>query len=381
MYSTCLFCSMSLGANHNVPSFPVGRRLAFDAAAGRLWVVCTKCGRWNLTPLDERWEAIDECERLFRGTRLRMSTDNVGLARLISGLELVRIGPALLPEIASWRYGTRLSREGAPRRAGGALARGGHLIARGTASALVGYASSVGLSDQAMLRMRTFRHGDHVLARGVDDEGAAVVIRYAHLGEAELIRPDKRQPWRLRVRHDGGVSTLAEGNGLRTAGKLLATLNFGIASPAEVAHAIVKLDAAGDPDGYFTRVASLAMRTSWGRFPEARDEEPLIAERTTFAERLALQLANRSFWAHGGTGSQEHTPLFRLPAVDRLALEMAANEDVERRAMQGELDALRAAWKEAEEIAAIADGMFADDVLSEFKRQYAARLERDRELA
>lgn len=60
--------------------------------------------------------------------------------------------------------------------------------------------------------------------------------------------------------------------------------------------------------------------------------------------------------------------------MDRLALEMAANEDVERRALAGELDALLAAWRDAEEIAAIADDLFADDVVEEFKRRYSERL-------
>jgi hypothetical protein len=32
MYSTCLFCHAQLGANEAVEHFPVGRRLAFDAA-------------------------------------------------------------------------------------------------------------------------------------------------------------------------------------------------------------------------------------------------------------------------------------------------------------------------------------------------------------
>jgi hypothetical protein len=36
---------------------------------------------------------------------------------------------------------------------------------------------------------------------------------------------------------------------------------------------------------------------------------------------------------------------------------MAANEDAERRAMQGELTELETAWREAEEIAAIADNL------------------------
>jgi hypothetical protein len=41
----------------------------------------------------------------------------------------------------------------------------------------------------------------------------------------------------------------------------------------------------------------------------------------------------------------------------RLALEMAAHEDIERRAMEGELTLLEAAWRDAEEIASIADSL------------------------
>jgi hypothetical protein len=375
VYTSCLFCHSDLNANHHLTTFPVGRRLAYDPKKGRLWVICTRCGRWNLTPLEERWEAIDDAERLFRGTRLRMSTDNVGLAQFRGGFELVRIGPALLPEIASWRYGTRLVRfepEETDIRPS-LFIRGARLIARATAGALVGYAHAVGFSDDAVLKMRTFRRGRGVLLRTNDEYGNPINVRYDHLGAAELVRPEKDAPWKLKLQHDTGVAILAQSPALRIAGKMLATLNFGVASQAEVQHAIAKLDDAGDPEGYFTRVASLAMRTSWGRFPDARvedEEQP----KGSFSERLALQLANRSFWGRGGTGSDEKTPLFRLPAVDRLALEMAANEDIERRALLGELETLHAAWKEAEEIAAIADEMFADDVLDEFKRQYYDRI-------
>ncbi|HEV8234388.1 MAG TPA: hypothetical protein VGP84_07305, partial [Gemmatimonadaceae bacterium] len=193
MYSTCLFCNSSLGTNDQIAAFPVGHRLAFDPARGRLWVICARCGRWNLSPIEERWEAIDECERLFRGTRLRYSTDNIGLARVGEHLQLVRIGPALLPEIASWRYGARIERYAAEtngtRRTKTLVRRGAGLpiwIARRAAAALAGYATTVGLSDEAMLKLRTFRRGDAVLARAIDDAGAPIVIRYAHLGAAEL---------------------------------------------------------------------------------------------------------------------------------------------------------------------------------------------------
>src|SRR5262245_37781527 len=127
MYSTCLFCNQPLGTNEVLERFPVGRRLAFDASKGRLWVVCRKCERWNLTPLEERWEAIEACERMFTSTRMRVSTDNIGLARLSEGLELVRIGNALRPEIASWRYGDQFGRR-----------RRKHLLISGAAIAAVG---------------------------------------------------------------------------------------------------------------------------------------------------------------------------------------------------------------------------------------------------
>src|SRR3982750_1417332 len=127
MYSTCLFCHDTLGSNAAIEHFPVGRRLAYDAAKGRLWVVCRKCERWNLTPLEERWEAIEECERAFRATRLRVSTDQIGLARLKEGLELVRIGDPQRPEMAAWRYGDQFGR----RRRRQYLIGGGVVLAAG----------------------------------------------------------------------------------------------------------------------------------------------------------------------------------------------------------------------------------------------------------
>src|SRR5690606_1488819 len=36
LYSTCIFCNGALGTNEVLEDFPVGRRIAFDAARGRL---------------------------------------------------------------------------------------------------------------------------------------------------------------------------------------------------------------------------------------------------------------------------------------------------------------------------------------------------------
>ena len=46
-----------------------------------------------------------------------------------------------------------------------------------------------------------------------------------------------------------------------------------------------------------------------------------------------------------------------LSVTERLALEMAVHEEIERRAAEGELAELQSAWVEAEEIASIVDHM------------------------
>ena len=73
-------------------------------------MVCRKCERWNLTPLEERWEAVEECEILFEKTRVRAQTENVGLAKLPDGTTLVRIGDPQRLEFAAWRYGDQFGR-------------------------------------------------------------------------------------------------------------------------------------------------------------------------------------------------------------------------------------------------------------------------------
>mgnify|MGYP001251449044 CR=1 FL=1 len=355
MYSACLFCSGQLGRNELIPTLPVGQRLAFDPARGRLWVICRWCDRWNLVPIEERWEAIEECERLFRATRLRFSTANIGLGYVRAGLALVRIGPALKPEIAAWRYGGYLNQwlpavQSSPvRQLVDQLARAAD---RGVAVAAgqFGVRRNYDLAMWVRLRARP----DRVVA-SVTTDRARLIVRARHLEGCELVRPDPGQGWQLKLAHDRGVGYLVGDQGLAVAGRLLARLNSGRVPDATVRYAVAKLDDAGNPEGYFARVAAIAMRHSWGRLRDPRltdtEPQPLATE----SERLALHLTKRSFWGRGGFGSEPSTPLPRLPLVDRLALEMAANEDTERRATEGELALLEQAWREAEEVAAISD--------------------------
>ena len=92
MYTTCIFCHGDLYRNEAIEEFPVGRRLAFDGSRGRLWVVCRRCERWNLSPLETRWEAIEACERAFRDTRMRVASDNIGLAKRLVSCPMARDG-------------------------------------------------------------------------------------------------------------------------------------------------------------------------------------------------------------------------------------------------------------------------------------------------
>jgi hypothetical protein len=77
-------------------------------------------------------------------------------------------------------------------------------------------------------------------------------------------------------------------------------------------------------------------------------------------EQTARLAATKQTWREYGKGAL----LGLVPAEVRLALEMAAHEESERRALEGELYLLEDAWKEAEEIAAISDDLFLPEDIS-----------------
>ncbi len=109
VYTHCLVCSAPFEENEQLEHVPRGRRLAFDPARGRLWTVCRACRRWSLLPIEERWEALEELEKLTTDrARLLSQTDNIALLR-DGELEIVRVGKAKLTEEAWWRYGRELA--------------------------------------------------------------------------------------------------------------------------------------------------------------------------------------------------------------------------------------------------------------------------------
>ena len=345
MYAHCIYCRSSLGTNEAVETFPVGRRLAFDADRGRLWAVCRACERWNLSPIEERWEAIESAERLYRDARTRVATDNVGLARLRDGTELVRIGRPQRPELAAWRYGDQFGRR---RRRVGAAAGVSLAVGAGVAVATAGSALPVlagllaaaptafllaasGVTspralgdvhvpvDDERTAIVTVNELQHVrLVQQPGDAGWGLALPYAHSYDPRVGRS-----WRTYLNLPSGLGTATlTGRAAEDAiARLMPVVNGHGARRGQVRDAVALLEGAPAGPGFFAHAAGRVRE--WG--------------------------AQQTF---GDTGALRH-----LPPPVRLALEMAAHEEAERRALEGELAQLEQAWRDAEEIAAIADDL------------------------
>src|SRR6266576_832295 len=102
MYRTCAFCNSKLDGDGGPSGLGVGKRLAFDEWKGRLWVICPRCSRWNLTPLDERLERIEALARVAREGRVAA----VGLAVAVNVAAGGSVGVFVwnMPRIARWMY-------------------------------------------------------------------------------------------------------------------------------------------------------------------------------------------------------------------------------------------------------------------------------------
>jgi hypothetical protein len=324
VYSTCLFCHRPLGTNDLIERFPVGRRLAFDAAKGRLWVVCPSCHRWNLTPLEERWEAVEDLERRVRATHFRVSTDNIGLARLPGRLDAVRIGRPLRPEMASWRYGrvfsSRYRRHAVPT-----------MMAAGI-STTAGVAFLFGVPPLAAAAMYAIGLGGvfAVAARGPSskpitlraNDGQPFRLAPEQLIRMRLLPQNTAEGWALEAKSPGRTTVLTGAPALRASTVLLARLNWIGAKSTVVNDATRYVDASRTPHELIARIA-----------------------RTAAGDGVA--------W-----------PRTLAPDV-RLAWEMVAHDSSEREAFDGELASLEAAWRDAETIAAIADQLLLPDAVRE----------------
>lgn len=350
MYSTCLFCHASLGTNQVVEHFPVGRRLAFDATKGRLWVVCRSCERWNLTPLEERWEAIEECERLFRSTTLRMSTEHIGLARAREGLELVRIGNPQRPEMAAWRYGDQFGKRRMRYWAYGVVgvAAVGALYVGGIEVGLIAGGgfnfafNGINAARNAFWKRRTVAfvptpEGSVRVQRG---HLSSARITQSNSGEIVLQFDRKRYPDEPRTRNARWLDTGWTRRRWSVLDGRRVEIPLDRSAPA-LAALMPAINARGGTRQTVSGAVDLL---------ERRGTEGLLRDAASSQASAARPFAH---WTALRPGQ-----LLNLPAELRLALEMATHEDQERAALEGELASLEERWREAEEIANIADDLF-----------------------
>jgi hypothetical protein len=114
-------------------------------------------------------------------------------------------------------------------------------------------------------------------------------------------------------------------------GRAMVHVNARGASPAGVQMALRRMQAVGSPDEFVRTVARRRLLLTGG---DPNVPAPVSA---------------------GIRGMFEPVPELPSDWAVALALEMALHEETERRALQGELAMLEAMWREAEEIAGIAD--------------------------
>lgn len=337
MFTTCIHCNTDLGRNEAFETFPVGTRLAFDAANGRLWVVCRHCARWNLSPLDERWETIEAAERRFRDSRLRVSTDNVGLARLREGMDLIRIGEAQRPEMAAWRYGDQFgTRRKRQMLITGVALSGAAAIAGGIVWVGIGVGAFAGGGGRLVDTLINGRPNE-LIGRIALPDGRLVNVKRKHARMSVLERSVEAGRLSLRLESSEGTHHLVGEDAMRVAARLMPTVNRFGGSKRQVQDAVSLLEEAGDP----LRVLHSVQQ----RFGATQLSERWKRRTGYFAD-------------DGGRVKKIPGALHSLEPRDRLAIEMALHEESERRAMDGELAQLEAAWREAEEIAKIADNLF-----------------------
>jgi hypothetical protein len=353
MYRSCIFCSADLKANDALERFPVGRSIAFDSEKGRLWAVCPRCARWNLAPIEERWEAIEDAERLFRDTRTRAQSENIGVARLRDGTRLVRVGAAVGGELAAWRYGGQIASRrwryflgvGVGVVAAGGLALGSTMAGLGGVAAY--HAFTLVRTARLVMRDRRTVHQ----TRTDDPRDPPVRIRGKHIRQARLRTDESGSALELHlpgaivgqagISHLQGLSSrprVLRGDEARLAlGRGMVVVNPAGGGRGLVREAVIRIEQAGGPREMLLAAARNGLLLNGSGAPP----------------RLSAQDAALVSFPRG------RTPIFPSnespnPLVS-LAMEMAVHDEMERQALEGELAGLEDAWRQAEQIASIAD--------------------------
>jgi hypothetical protein len=171
------------------------------------------------------------------------------------------------------------------------------------------------------------------VARIRASELGTVAVQRQHLAQTRLV-PGRVTHLAKELRFKNGEALLEGRGALRVGGILMPHVNRYGGDKEALQFAVKALDDAGGADDYLRNLSKYA----------------------SDATEVPLGYSNKPRSEKSWTGAYT-SGLFGLSTPDRLALEMALHEEAELRALRGELSELERAWRDAEEIAAIADNM------------------------
>ena len=278
-------------------------------------MICPKCSRWNLAPLDDRLERIEALARAAGEGRVAAATEQVALIRWQT-YDLVRVGKPRRLEFATWRYGERLR---ARRREQLKFVLPVTVAAVGLAVAVnVAAGGSVGVFVWNMPNIARMLYTGMVGRRRVtlveppicERCGTVLQLRAKHVAYARVVRQTQQD-----------VGLILSCPSCHTEGAML------------VGHE-----------------AQAALRQGLTYLALARGRQQRVEEAARLVEsaggpdQLIADVARRALTLRSLAGER------------RLALEMAVDERLE-------IEELERQWKEAEEIAEIADGTLSSDPL------------------
>lgn len=351
MYSHCIRCERSLGRNAEIRHLAVGRRIAFDTSKGRLWVICRHCDQWNLVPIEERWEAVEECDRTATTAEATASSTKVGIARTETGLELLRVGGVDQSDIANWRYGRRLVQR--------------QRLLFWLAASFVALAISLGVRA-------TFETGSldiGIYSALVALAWLASVWRNPPRLAPILVRIDRERiwiwPWQVDEIYidadDDGAPPAVILPG-RTARRLV-----GLEAARFLSALLPKLNGA---DCATASVHAAAKRVAHFEKQE-RSHADSIERRRKAKDGKARRDRVLQPWERLAA-SDDRVSLVRITPERRLALEMAVTEEIEQQELTQDAEVVGEDWTEQENIAAIADDLVVPPEVEERLREARA---------
>jgi hypothetical protein len=312
--------------------------------------------------MEERWEILASCEKRFAMAISRVSVSGIAQAEVADAQTLIRIGKTSNADLARFRYvDTLLAIE--KRKQWTRIAGGAAFLALNVVAVLVGGVSLtsfimrvvqltsrtsanllscllVGGLDIILLRI-WFRLGLAIRLKRpfltINSSSGPAVMRWNQVRYAALCSTIADPSWSLRLVHDKGESEFTGAAAEFYLGTILSRAPHQRYSQTDLEHALQLIAARGGSDA--------------------------------FLESFALSLG-----AENESSSKICVDLMSSPPLHRLAAAIAANECIDRRESETEIDLLRQTAANASEIASIADELLIPDVVTDALQYLRSKL-------